>query len=270
MSKFKIYFLLLAIGFVFITWDVNIETNFTYPNEYANTDSVIGEFQYYNIASNYNARCTYKFIDTSSDKENTQTDISKPSIDMQNSEAAQQGAKVIDKIYFENIKFDVVNDFVGFLIIFIACLGLRKCSKRFRGAATTSIIAMILYTIIFMLPFVTNGLILCNIAMTTGLAYLICNVTTTFLFANGLFTMCSDICCRDERKWCKILWYLTCVTHCLVTFVLWLGSDYKMLYNVGLFFEFILVALVIIFWIVLYKTYSYLENSYNNFTNKLC
>lgn len=269
MSKFKVYFLLLAIGFVFITLDVNVETSFTYPQEYANTDEVIGEFQYYNIASNYNARCTYKFIDASGDNKNEQNNLDSTSPDAtQNTETAQQGTKVIDKIYFENIEIDIFNDFVGFLLILIACLGLRKASRRFRGAAATSIFAMTLYVIIFMLPFVTNGLFLCNIAMTTGLAYLICNITTTFLFANGLFSMCADICCRDERKWCKILWYMTCIIQCLVTFVFWLGADFKMLYNLGLFFEFVLVLIVIIFWFVLYRTYEYLENSYNNAVKK--
>lgn len=268
MSKFKIYFLLLAIGFILITLDVNVETPFTYPNDYDNTDSVIGEFQYYNIASNYNARCTYKFIDTRSDKEDSKTNVQNSSDITQNADTTQQGTKVIDKIYLENIEIDIFNDFVGFLFILIACLRLKKCSRRFSGAVATSIFAMVLRVIIFMLPFVTNGLILCNIAMTTGLAYLICSVTTTFLFANGLFNMCNDICCRDERKWCKIIWYLTCVTQCLVTFVLWLGSDFKMLYNLGLFFEFILVLIVTIFWIVLHRTYSYLENSYNVSVNE--
>ena len=263
ISKFKIYFFLLVIGFVFITLDVDVETGFKYPNEYNNTDKVIGEFQYYNIASNYNAKCTYKFIDAKGKKENATKNAQKtPTEVTQKAKTNQAGTRVIDKVYFKNIEIDIFNDFIGFLLIFIACLKLSKSSSKFRGASATSLFAIILYIIKFMLPFVTNGLILCNVAMTTGLAYLICNVTTTFLFSNGLFSMCPDICCRDERKWCKIIWYITCALQCLVTFVLWLGTDYKALYMLGLFWEFVLVLFVIIFWIVLYRTYDYLENSY--------
>lgn len=268
MSKFKIYFLLLAIGFIFISLDVDVETGLKYPDEYTNTDAVIGEFQYYNIASNYNARCTYKFIDANAGKEDTQQNTQNDSSSdaTQNTGTTQQGTKVIDKIYFENIEIDIFNDFVGFLLIFIACLGLNKCSRKFKGAASTSLFAIILYSIKFMLPFVTNGLLLCNAAMTIGLAYLICNVTTTFLFTKGLLSMCTDVCCRDERKWCGIIWYMTCILLCLVTFVLWLGSDFKMLYNLGLFFELVLVLLIIIFWTILHRTYDYLESSYNKVT----
>lgn len=261
MSKFKIYFLLLAIGFVFITLDVDVETGFKYPNDYKNTNSVIGEFQYYNIASNYNSRCTYKIINT-----NSENNVAAQNTQGTQNTITQQGAKVIDKIYFKNIEIDIFNDLVGFLLIFISCFGLKKASRKFGGAAATSIFAIILHIILFTLPFFTNGLILCNTAMVIGMAYLMCNVTTTFLFANGLFGMCADICCRDERKWCKIIWYITCVLQCLVTFILWLGSDMKALYNLGLFFEFVLVLFVIIFWIVLRRTYEYLESSYNKAT----
>lgn len=264
MSKFKIYFLLLAIGFVFIALDMDIETVFQYPNEYANSDEVIGEFQYYNIASNYNARCTYKLIDANKNNEENSSNIQNSSGTTENSTVTQQGTKVIDKIYFKNIEIDIFNDSIGFLLIFIACLGLRKASRKFKGAATTSVFALILHCILFMLPFLTNGLALCNSAMVIGIAYLLCTITTTYLFTNGLLSMCKDVCCRDERKWCLIIWYVTCILQCLITFVFWLGSDFKPLHNLGIFCEAVLVLLIIIFWIVLHRTYDYLEASYHN------
>ena len=67
-NKFKLFIFMLAIGFVLITLDVNVTTPFKYPHKYNNSGSVIGEFQYYNIASNYNAWCDYKVINTSSEK----------------------------------------------------------------------------------------------------------------------------------------------------------------------------------------------------------
>ena len=59
-NKFKLFIFMLAIGFVLITLDVNVTTPFKYPHKYNNSGSAIGEFQYYNIASNYNAWCDYK------------------------------------------------------------------------------------------------------------------------------------------------------------------------------------------------------------------
>ena len=59
-NKFKLFIFMLAIGFVLITLDVNVTTPFKYPHKYNTSGSVIGEFQYYNIASNYNAWCDYQ------------------------------------------------------------------------------------------------------------------------------------------------------------------------------------------------------------------
>ncbi len=258
-SKFKMYLFMLMVGFVFIAFDIDVETNMQYPREYENTDAVIGEFQYYNIASNYNARCTYKMLQTGSDDNNTDNGLS-----TQNQGAVvQQPAKVIDKIYFKNIKVDIFNDFVGFLLIAIACFGLRKVNRRFRYALLTSLCAFILHGTIAALPFFINGLFLCNAAMALGVAYLGSNVLTVFLFVSGLLKMCPDVCCRDERKWCKMIWFITFVLQILVTFVLWLGSDFQALYNLGIFCMYLLVFFIIVFWIVLYRTYDYLENSYN-------
>ena len=65
MSRLKLALLLLSLGFVFIVLDIPFSTNFNYPKEYENTKQVIGEYQYYNIASNYGATCTYKMVDSS-------------------------------------------------------------------------------------------------------------------------------------------------------------------------------------------------------------
>ena len=81
--------------------------------------------------------------------------------------------------------------------------------------------------------------------------------------------MCTDICCRDERKWCKMTWYVTFVLQILVTFVFWIGSDFNMLLAVGRFFEGVLVFMVIVFWIILKRTYYYLERTWLNYENKI-
>ena len=65
LSRGKLSIILFLHGFLFIVLDVNIDTGIAYPNNYNNSDNVIGEFQYYNIKSTYGASCTYKMIDTS-------------------------------------------------------------------------------------------------------------------------------------------------------------------------------------------------------------
>ena len=258
-SGFKIYFLMLAIGFVLIALDINVTTGMKYPHEYQNSNQVIGEFQYYNIASNYNARCTYKMIDAGQGSDGKQALTSNPNL---NNAQAVTTMKVIDKIYFENIQVDIASDFLGFLLIAISCFGFRKVSRRFRFAVTTAIFAFILHGIVAFLPFFLNGLLLCNIALVMGLAYLACTVITTFLFAGGLMRMCPGVWCRDERKWGKLLWFISFVLQMMVTFIFWLGSDFKMLYNLGLFFEYFLVFIIIVFWLVLRRTYNYMEDTY--------
>ena len=267
-NKFKLFIFMLAIGFVLITLDVNVTTPFKYPHKYNNSGSVIGEFQYYNIASNYNAWCDYKVINTSSEKadENSHYNAANDNNSANSSTNAGQGtAKVIDHVYFGNISVDIFSDALGFLLIFIACLNLAKVNNRFKYGSVTALFALILHLTILALPFFLNGIVLCNTALALGLAYLGSNIITTFMFSSGLLKMCTDICCRDERKWCKMVWYVTFVLQILVTFVFWIGSDFNMLLTVGRFFEGVLVFMVIVFWIILKRTYYYLERTWLNY-----
>lgn len=242
--KIKYYIIMLIIGFIFISLDVNMYTDKSYPNNYDNTKQVIGEFQYYNIASNYGATCTYKLLDSD------------------NTEAQYQSTKVIDQVFYKNIRIDIFNDFAGFLLIALACFKLDIASRKFRFASLCAVGGLVLHGVIVALPFITNGLLLCNAAMIIGILYLLCTVFTTFLFAGGLFEMCSDISCRDERKWGKTCWFISCVLQILVTFVFWLGSDFKMLTDLGWFLEATLILDIVLFWIILYRTRDYIESSY--------
>lgn len=256
-SKFKLYIIMLVIGFIFISLDINIETGFQYPNEYMNTDNVTGEFQYYNIASNYNAHCTYKMID----KNETAKDASSGS---SQTNASGQMIKVIDKIYYDNIQIDIFNDLVGFLLIIIACFKLRIVNSRFKLATLTSFAGFILCALKFSLPFIFNSITLCNFALFIGLLYLACNIITTFFFTSGLLLMCPDVCCRDERKWCKMCWFISSVLQALVTFVFWLGSDFDSLMHLGWVIQGCLTLIVILFWVILKRAYDYIEQSYKN------
>jgi hypothetical protein len=128
MRKFKLFFILFFLGFLFISLDININTGFDYPNQYKNTDTVIGEFQYYNVSSNYGARCTYKYIDNSSTSENN---VELETMPERTNSSVSSSAKVIDKVYFDGIRVDVFNDLIGFIFIMIACLGLIKSNSKF-------------------------------------------------------------------------------------------------------------------------------------------
>lgn len=256
-SKFKIAFIFLIMGFIFLALDVDVKTPFTYPHAYNNTKDVIGEFQYYNIASNYGAKCTYKFIDNSSDSDKSPLVQSETT-----TSSASTSAKVIDKVFYDNIHVDIFSDLIGFILIFIACVLLKKVNKKFIFCSLCAFCGIILRIILKSLPFVLNGLLLCNTAMFLGIAYIASIVATTYLFTRGLFSMCSDICCRDERKWGKITWFAATALQILLVFIFWIGSDFGALMTLGYVFEAFLVLDVIIFWIILRRTYYYLEKAY--------
>ena len=103
MSRLKVALMLLCFGFMFIVLDIPIATNFSYPHEYENSNKAIGEYQYYNIASNYGATCTYKMLDDSKSKTKA------PAYEHETKQQAGVKAisskmtKVIDKVYFKNI-----------------------------------------------------------------------------------------------------------------------------------------------------------------------
>lgn len=259
-SKFKLFFIFLAVGFLFLVLDVDVKTNLKYPQAYNNSDEVIGEFQYYNIASNYGAKCTYKYIDTSASNDNSEK--LPQNTNTTNNETTTTHTQVIDKVFYDNIHIDIFNDFIGFLLIIVACIGLKKCNKVFIFASVCAFCGLFLHIILKTLPFVCNGLFLCNISMVLGIAYLGSIILTSFLFSKGLFSMCQDVCCRDERKWGKITWFITMVLQILVTFIFWIGSDFSALKSLGYLTEGFLVLDVIIFWFILKRVIFYLERSY--------
>lgn len=261
--KIKKYLIMLAIGFILISLDVHVYTNQNYPNEYSNSNQVIGEFQYYTLASTYGARCSYKLIDSGNNntKSENLTDIN---VNSKSSTSSGQTIKVIDKVFFKNIRIDIFNDFIGFILIGFACFKFWAVSNKFRFSSICALCGFILNGIIALLPFLFNGLLLCNIALILGLFYLVCCLFTIYLTVNGLLGMCRDVCCRDERKWCRICWFVSFVLQILVTFIFWLGSDFQMLYNLGWTFEVFLILDIILFWTVLRRTYDYMQTSYNN------
>jgi hypothetical protein len=243
---------MLLLGVLCIVLDFNIGTGLHYPQKYENTKATIGEFQYYNIATNYNAYCDYKMIEGGSSSQSAdsgQTNVS-------------SAAKVINNIYYKDLQVDLFNDFLGFLLIIIACLSLKQCSRKFSFASFTALCGLILHGLIVAFPFFLNGIVLCYFAFFIGMGFLAVCILTLFFIVMGLFQMCPGVACRDERKWCRMIWYVIAAFQALSTFSLWLGADLPALHNLGITLEVISVLMVLLFWKVLFRTYDYLENTY--------
>ena len=257
MSRLKLALLLLSLGFVFIVLDIPITSNISYPKEYENTNKVIGEYQYYNIASNYGATCTYKMIDDNKTKTILNTGDKK--------KVNPNVAKVIDKVYFKNIQFDIFSDIAGFLFILIGCILIIKCAKQFKLAALSAISGLIVRALIFALPFIMNGIQLTNASFFIGMIYLVINIVTIYLVTASLLKMIPGPWCRDERKWCKILWFASMASQCLATFAFWLGSDFTMLKTVAWVVYGFTIFIQITFWYIYMRAKDYIRGTYEKY-----
>lgn len=270
MSRLKVALLLLSLGFIFIVLDIPFATNLSYPHEYENTDKVIGEYQYYNIASNYGASCTYKMLEDSKSKSKTyvpaQTKVS--NADKTNKTAAPKATKVIDKVYFKNIQIDIFNDLIGYILIVIGCIMIIRCAKQFKLAILTAISGIIVHGIMFSLPFIMNGIHLTNASFFIGMIYLAINIVTIYLVTAALLKMIPGPWCRDERKWCKILWFTSLASQCLATFTFWLGSDFGMLKIVAWVAFGFTIFIQLSFWYVYMRAKDYVRRTYEKYYNK--
>ena len=260
MSRLKVALMLLCFGFMFIVLDIPFTTSFSYPHEYENSNKAIGEYQYYNIASNYGARCTYKMLD---DDDDTDADEPKSQVGIKSSNPKM--TKVIDKVYFKNVQIDILNDFVGFILILIGSILLVKCAKQFKLAILSAISGVIVHGIMFALPFIINGLDLTNASFFIGMIYLAINIVTIYLVTAGLLRMIPGPWCRDERKWCKILWFASLASQCLATFTFWLGSDFVMLENLAWVVYGFTIFIQICFWYCFMRAKDYVRGTYEKY-----
>ena len=263
MSRLKVALLLFSLGFIFIVLDIPFATNLSYPHEYENSNKAIGEYQYYNIASNYGASCTYKMLDDSKSKSKK----SETKINQQNGidSSAPKITKVIDKVYFENVQIDIFNDLTGFLFILIGSILLVKCARQFKLAILTSVAGLIVHSIMFALPFIINGIDLVNASFFIGMIYLAINVVTIYLVTAALLRMIPGPWCRDERKWCKILWFASFASQCLATFAFWLGSDFGALKTLAWIIFGFTIFIQLCFWYIYMRAKDYIRGTYEKY-----
>ena len=260
MSRLKAALLLLSLGFMFIVLDIPLTTNLTYPNEYENSNKVIGEYQYYNIASNYGATCTYKMLDDKSKSKSSAYLYSK-NVNAPSSKTT----KVIDKVYFTNIQIDIFSDLIGFVFILLGCILIVRCAKQFKLAILSAISGIIVHSIMFSLPFITNGIQLTNASFFIGMIYLTINIVTIYLVTAALLRMIPGPWCRDERKWCKILWFASLASQCLATFAFWLGSDFGMLKTVAWVVFGFTILIQLLFWYIYMRAKDYIRGTYEKY-----
>lgn len=263
MSRLKFALLCLSLGFIIIVLDIPIATSISYPNQYENSNKAIGEYQYYNIASNYGATCTYKMLDDSKNK----SKVSETQINQQKGikSSAPKFTKVIDKVYFKNVQFDIFSDFVGFLLILIGSILLARCAKQFKLAILASISGILVHGIMFSLPFIINGIDLTNASFFIGIIYLAINIVVIYLVTAALLRMIPGPWCRDERKWCKILWFASFAAQCLATFTFWLGSDFKLLMILAWVVYGFTIFIQLSFWFIYMRAKDYIRGTYEKY-----
>ena len=95
--------------------------------------------------------------------------------------------------------------------------------------------------------------------------YLAINIVTIYLVTAALLQMIPGPWCRDERKWCKILWFASFASQCVATFAFWLGSDFTALRNVAWFAFGATILIQIGFWYSYMRTKHYIRGTYEKY-----
>ncbi|MBE5958762.1 MAG: hypothetical protein E7254_07875 [Lachnospiraceae bacterium] len=229
--------LIFIVGFIFLVLDTPTKTGIEYPHAYKNDPNIIGEYQYYAINSIYGAKCTYKTID---ELDTGLTDVSSAYVDA--------NAQFVDKVFFDGVRVDTFNDMVGYLFVFIACFVLKKYKKFFSISCILNIVSLGLRVVVFALPFVLNGSILCNMAIAFRISYAVATILTMWFAIKGFIALSQDSCCRDERLWMNACWFTYTLMSLLVVFLKWLD-----LFNMAYFFIYGQVAVVIVLALILFR-----------------
>ncbi|MCR5835298.1 MAG: hypothetical protein K6G88_02185 [Lachnospiraceae bacterium] len=237
--------LIFIVGFIFLVLDTPTKSGFSYPHPYKNDPNIIGEYQYYAIKSVYGATCTYKSVDELD-----------PSVTEIPSGYIGPDAKFVDKVFFDGVNVDTFNDSIGYMFVFIACFLLMKYRKIFSLSCAFSVVSLILRTIVFALPFIINGSLLCNMAIGFRLSYAISTIVAIFFAIKGFASLAKDACCRDERLWMNACWFTYLVMSLLVIFLKWLD-----LFNLAYFFIYGQVAVVVVLALLLFRVEEFAVRS---------
>jgi len=201
--------ILFIVGFLFLTVDTYVSTGISYPQEYQNNDSIIGEYQYYAIRAFYGADCTYKTLEgepvTGSFSGGYYTE-----------------AVFVDQVFFKPFRIDIFNDVIGFILLALCCYMMKKQSQFFKAGFFVCIAAIGTKILFAALPCILNGMILCNMTLAFGISHTGLCIFTTFLIYKGYMELMQDSCCRDERIWLNTSWFSSMVLFLLILLLEWL------------------------------------------------
>lgn len=253
VTKIRYIIFLFFVGFLFLALNMYAKTGLNYPKDYKNDKNVIGEYQYYNIKTFFGATCTMKKSDGAATSHvpeiSTDTDSTASNLPYFN-------AEFVDDVFFDGIRIDIFNDVLGFLLIATCCFMLLKQQLYFKPAFVFSMIGIILKLTLSSLPFVCNGMLLCNLSMGIGISYIATVIIVIRFATKGFIALLHDTCCRDERIWLNTTWFVSFILFILISLLKWLN-----LYTLAYFFNVILVFDIIIFYILLKRVDEFISRN---------
>ena len=141
LSRIKLVITLTVIGLFLLVINITIPTGIKYMDSYANTNAVIGEYQYYNINAFYGAGdTTYKRYDASGNI----AEANVPLVSMMNSPYSTEGW-FVDRVIIDSFRIDVFSDIIGLILLIFVCASMKKYEgKMFSLAMVTSATALII------------------------------------------------------------------------------------------------------------------------------
>lgn len=192
ISKEKRILLWVIIGFFFIMFDQNISLGKINPYPQYKTDIAHNlEFQVYSLNYSYGADC-------------------------------EMDEYYTGDVYYK-LTFDIIPDVVGFIILGIFLKKLSKYSRIFGVASVTSWVAVALYSIIHLMPFVFNGMVLSYMCFWLSIAMFGVEVVAGYVFISGVCDALSGYEHRSSRKAIVISWFGSMVLAAVVCVLRWIA-----------------------------------------------
>lgn len=216
-TKNNKYFKIILIGFILLLLDVSVKTGISYPHSYQYSYKVIGEFQFYTINTIYGATCTTYTQQTKADDGSTGT------------------AKLVNEVFFDGVRVDILNDLVGFALLAFGMFGLKKINRAFYMGGILSIVSIGMSAVIHILPFMVNGLRLCYIALFLRIALLGLTISVYYMFMCALVHEIQLVSFKTERKALILLWFAMTILQIVILFITWIQlPTLTMVYNIVL------------------------------------
>lgn len=122
-----------------------------------------------------------------------------------------------------NLKVDVFSDLLGYIMIAIGLIKLSGKTKIFNISVMTSVIAIILYMGIRVLPFVLNGEVLSYVCFWLAIAQFGIDICIGYMFVYGICDLLSGYQYVRDRKAIVIAWFATIILNGTVMVLYWMS-----------------------------------------------